>query len=323
MKNMSSNISNVDYNQDMAEWRPSRKDLATARALVHRHHSLAIRRRLALLNVLAATPRAPLAAIARTASTRTRVVRGLLQRWQSEGLSALTSFGRPNDLDAAGLKDLKTAIQSVPLRSSAEVADWLRQSKKLSFSRPTVRRYCRQLGFDLPARYKPPQPKKSQPLKRVWTVKQMADLKKFKSVLPKRIAAIERLGSAGAGSLNQVACACGVPASTLRLDVRRFLKDGAKAVVNHRRKENLLLRTGTWNAFVDWAQNQHQLTGGCPSAREARHYMIQAHGIRLSLRSTYTHLTRWHREVGIQLRRRVVREHHEPSEGLKVRAVQV
>jgi hypothetical protein len=148
MENISSNISNMDYNQDMAEWRPSRKALANARRLVRRHHSPAVRRRLALLDALAATPRAPLTAIARAASTRARVVRGLLQRWQVEGLLALTSFGRPNDLDAAGLKDFKAAIQSVPLRSLTEVADWLQRSKRLRFSRPTVRRYTRQLGFD-------------------------------------------------------------------------------------------------------------------------------------------------------------------------------
>jgi hypothetical protein len=151
----------------------------------------------------------------------------------------------------------------------------------------------------------------------------MTDLKKFKAVLPKRITAIERLGSVGAGSLNQVARACGVPASTLRLDVRRFQKGGAKAVVKHRRKENLLLRTGTWSSFVDWAHEQRQLTGSCPSAREARQYMKQAHGTSLSRRSAYTHLTRWRRMAGLPLRRRLARERFEPSEGLKVCTVKI
>ena len=313
----------MDYNEDMAEWRPSGEALAQARSLVRAHPSATIRRRLAILDALAAAPGAPVSEIASAASTRTRVVRNLLRRWREEGLSALTHFGRPDDLDKTGQRELQRAIRSVPLRSLTEASQWLMQKRHLRFSQPTLRRYCRELGFDLPVRYKAPQSVKPKRPLRQWTPAQVADLHRFKPALPRRITAILRLGSAGRGSINRVAREVGVPASTVRLDLKHFERGGAKAVVNHLRRENRLRRAGVWDAFTAWCRQQHEQSGVCPPARLARKYLRKIHSINMPVRTVYTHLTRWRREAGIPLRRWSVRDRFTPSQGLMERRLSV
>ena len=320
---MSSNILKMDYNEDMAEWRPSGGVLAQARSLVRQHPSATIRRRLVILDALAAAPGAPVREIARAAATRTRVVRNLLRRWRDEGPSALTHFGRPDDLDAAGRWELQRAIRSVPLRSLTEAGQWLMQKRNLWFSQPTVRRYCRELGFDLPARYKAPKSVKPKRPLRQWTPAQVADLNRFKPALPRRITAILRLGSAGRGSISRVAREGGVPASTVRLDLKHFERGGAKAVVNHLRRENRLRRAGVWDSFTAWCRQQHEMSGICPPARLARKYLRKIHSINMPVRTVYTHLSQWRREAGIPLRRWSVRDRFTPSQGLTVRSIHV
>lgn len=150
----------MDYNDDMAEWKPSRPALAQACALVRPHASPAVRRRLAILEALVKSSDAQLTEIARLASTRTRVVRQLLRRWRLEGIGSLTQFGRPADLNVAQLHELKRAITSIPLRSLIEVGDWLAKKAGVKFSRPTLRHYCQQCGFDLPGKIKVPKAEK-------------------------------------------------------------------------------------------------------------------------------------------------------------------
>jgi hypothetical protein len=61
----------------------------------------------------------------------------------------------------------------------------------------------------------------------------------------------------------------------------------------------------------------------CPSARLARKYLRQTHGIHMPVRTVYTHLTRWRHEAGIPLRRWSVRDRFTPSQGLMERRLSV
>ena len=305
----------------MAEWRPSRPALAQACALVRQHASPAIRRRLAILEALLNTPDVPLTEIARLAATRTRVVRQLLQRWRREGIGSLTQFGRPADLKVAQLRELKQAIVSVPLRSLIEVGDWLAKRSGVKFSRPTLRHYCQQCGFDLPGKFKVPKAEKPIRRRQPWSANQIADLKQLEPKLNRRVAAILRAGTEVELSINCIARQCGVPASSLRLDLQRFARGGTKGLLRHQRRENRLRCAGVWDAFKTWCSEHRRQHGQCPPAKVAAKYLHQTYRLCLPLRTVYTYLTLWRRDAGIPLRPWKNQDNLIPSEGLSVRAI--
>ncbi len=305
----------------MAEWRPSRPALVQACALVRQHASAAVRRRLAILEALLKRPDTPLKEIARHAVTRTRVVRQLLRRWRLEGIDSLIQFGRPADLTTAQLRELKRVIASFPLRSLIEVDDWLTKKQGVKFSQPTLRHYCQQCGFDLPAKFKVSKAEKPIHRRQPWSANQIADLKQIEPKLKRRVTTVLRAGTEVELSLNCIARESGVPASSLRLDLKRFTRGGTKALLKHQRLENRLRRIGVWDAFKFWCSKYYHQHGLCPPAKLAAKYLRQTHRLRLPFRTVYTYLTLWRRDAGIPLRRWRSRDNFVPSEGLVVRAI--
>lgn len=303
----------------LLDWKPSRRAIAAARLLLNNNHRPTINRRIAIIEALWAAPNAHIQEIARSASTRPRVVRNLLRRWQEQGISSLIKFGRPADSNADVLLELKQAIISVPLRSLAEVGQWIQQTKGLHLSKPTLRSYCRQMGFNLPLKYRPPKQERTSHRRCQWTAQQLAELEKCGAKTEPRITAVLRVGTEVSNSINQIARECSVPAGTVRLDLKRFLNGGAKALISHRRQQNILLRKGAWKSFTAWCQNQYQQSGKCPSAATAAQYLFRTHQVRMPIRTVYTHLTCWRRDQGIALRKRRPLEKLKPSQGIVVR----
>ena len=307
----------------MTEWRPTLNDLRQARRLVGSHPSARIRRRLKILEALMAAPKATLTIIARQTKTRTRVVRRLLQQWQSDGPDSLVQFGRPSDLSPAMREKLKQTAMTIPLRSITEAGYWLARETGMNFSRPTLRKYCQQAGLELPWKFRPPKPAKPVARRATWTSRQVAELKRHGSELKQRGQAVIQVGMKVNRPLNRIARDCGVPASTLRLDCQRFAQGGVRALLKHRRRENRLERSGVWPAFVSWCGEHWRHAGASPSAKLARNHLRKEHRVHLPVRTIYTYLTRWRQHAGIPLRRHKPRENFSPSDGLAVRAIRV
>jgi len=111
-------------------WRPNAEDLHAARALLQGIPKPWAKTRLAILMALSNHPEGTHRLIAREARTRTKVVTRFLEGWRASGVRALGQFGRPRELSATILSELRAAIESGSLCSLDEAADWLADKKR-------------------------------------------------------------------------------------------------------------------------------------------------------------------------------------------------
>lgn len=302
-------------------WRPTRKMLIEAESLLMTRGSPRCRTRLNIVRAILVNRRSTNQAVAKMAKTRCTVVVSLLNRWHREGKQSLLQFGRPHDLDATAVQELGKAIKTNRMRSLKEVGAWLQESTGIVFTQPSLRSYCRRLGFDLPANIKPEtNTTRVQPVRK-WTPNQIASLKRYEGPLKNRITAIFRVGTEAAKSVNFIAKDCEVPASTLRLDLKHFMKGGIRMISSHARRINVLRRTDSWESFVEWCNFEKALIGRCPSARSARNFLLSKHRIRMPLRTVYTHLTAWKRYSEVPMRGYRNVEKFVPSQGLEIRGL--
>jgi len=221
------------------------------------------------------------------------------------------------------LKELKAEIKARRLRSLEELAGWIEERKEgLRLSAPCLRGYCRLIGVRLPARVRDaPKPKPAPVRPYLWSTAQIAELRSYTGHGQARVKAVLRVGTE-ALSINRIAEAENVPATTLRLDLKRYKAGGLQELVGSWRRENVLLRLGIWPSFVKWCSDYHHKMNKIPSGEKANAFLEEDHQLRLPLRTVYTHLTQWMIEVGIPLRNRHRKaEKFMPSEGISVRSL--
>lgn len=310
--------------QDSAPWRPTGAEIARGKRLLAKRKAQWAQSRLALLAELKANPRRCDQELARVTGTRTGIVRGLLERWRTKGTAAVAQYGCPRALDEADLKHIKAEIKARRLGSLEQVGALIERLKGgLKLSVPCLHSYCRLMGIRLPARAKEvskPNPPPVWPYR--WSAEQIVELKGYAGPHQRRVKAVLRVGTE-ALSINRIAEAENVPATTLRLDLKRFKDGGLQGLVACWKKENVLLRRGIWPFFVKWCSDYyHEENKQVPPGEAAKAFLEDEHQLTMPLRSVYTHLTEWMLEAGIPLRtraRRVTR--FIPSEGIKVRSL--
>jgi transposase len=303
-------------------WRPNAEDLHAAKALLQGIPKLWAKTRLAILMALSNHPEGPHRLIAREARTRTKVVTRFLEGWRASGVRALGQFGRPRELSATILSELRAAIESGSLSSLDEAADWLADKKRagVRFSRPTVRAYCRELGFDLRPRRRPPKEATGRRRSYRWTAEQSAELRTCASSLGLRATALFKVGT-GQKSISEVALECGIEARRLRIDLKYFTGGRLKEMIAHSRSLDILIEKGVQNAFFMWCDNEFELVGKCPSGAAAQTFLESSPcEIRMPRRTVYTHLAKWRKTRGIPARKHRPKVKYKKSEGLRVRS---
>jgi hypothetical protein len=291
-----------------------------ARGLLQGKTSKWAKLRLRVLEFLCKSPESTVQEITNATGNSEEVVRRVLELLHEQGPAAISRFGCPPALNATDLESLQGALEAKELESVTEAIDWVEQRKKLRLSAPCVRKYCRQLGYNLPGKVKPPsaqQPKRKEP-RYEWSERQISELEELAHTQRDRANSILKVGT-GTASLNKIAHDFDIPTSTLRLDVQRFKEGGVGELLKHERRQNILIRKGVWDSFVEWCNEEYKLTKRCPSGREAQEYLEDEHLISMPLRTVYTHLIQWKREKGLPLRARREKKKLTPSAGFEVR----
>ena len=307
-------------------WRPAHAEIEQGKSLLAGNRSKWAKLRLALLAALANSPSRSDRELAKAVGTRTNVVQGLLERWRTQGLTTIAQYGCPRALKEADLKELVAEVSAGRLHSLEETAAWVEKRKPgFLLSLSCLRGYSKKMGIELPAKVKPKATAKPKllPIRPYcWSADQTAELQGYNGRYQQRVRAVLRVGTESL-SINKIAEQCKVPATTLRLDLKRFSHGDLQQMVACWEKENVLVRRGIWPSFVKWC-NEHydKASGRGASGEDARAYLRKEHQLEMPLRTMYTHLTQWMLELGIQPRTRArVVEKFFPSEGIKVRSL--
>jgi hypothetical protein len=234
------------------------------------------------------------------------VVARLLDGWRTCGECALSRFGRPKDVSAEVLIKLRVELESKSLCSLEEVTDWLADEKKVgvTLSGPPVRRYCRKLGFDLPARRRPPTKPAGRPRKYRWNAQQIAELKSCAPSLGRRRAtALLKIGTESK-TIGEVARECGVDYWRLRLDLKYFVRGRLKQMIRHSPSADVLVVKGKQQVFFDWCNRHYELTNKVPRAAAVQKFLASDEcQIRMPRRTIYNHLLKWRKTRRIAARK--------------------
>jgi transposase len=303
-----------------ADWSPSKKVIQQAIKHLVGKQSAWVKRRIAILNSLSSHGRkTPLRKVARAAGTRTVTLQRLLDRWRAGGTEPLVRFGRPLDLDSIRLQRLKQEIGRGHLKSRAEVMGWIKNEFNIPLSPASVRAYCRRLRFRLPSRIKPPPLKHLARIRRIWTDRQIANLKSVEKKLGLRALTVLEVGTTDK-SINKIADEHRIPRSNLQRDVRRFVREGIKGLTKHGPRLNAFKRKKAWDTFLRWCDEKYILTGKPPRALETLKF-LKTLRIKISRRTVYTHLRNWKGLRGIEPVKKRRPKKIIPSEGLAVRSL--
>jgi hypothetical protein len=200
------------------------------------------------------------------------------------------------------LAELLGELKSGGLCSLDEVRVWLMNGKRVgaSLTLPTVRLYCRKLGFDLPARIKSTKKTVGRDRKYQWTAEQIAQLKScVPSLGHTRSTALMKVGTEETTILN-VAYKCGVPYWRLRLDLRYFTSGRLQRLGHRGPGGNIPLAEGKLRAFYQWCNRKYQSTGKPPSAAAAQGF-LQSRKCRTPMlrRTVYNYLSKWRKSHAI------------------------
>jgi len=207
---------------DESQWRPHKKEVLTVRTSLEETQKRWVRRRLAIVTAIMNEPKASNKLLAKKAGTRTVEVKRLLQTWHREGRNAVLR-GRSRLLPQAVLQRLKRALQSGDLHTINEVDYWLRiemKTGKTGFSTPTIRQYCRELGYELPL-------EKGSVLKKRrrhhWSPKQISELQALVPKSAARASALLKIGTEQK-TATEAAREYGIKPQRTRRDLRYFLQ---------------------------------------------------------------------------------------------------
>ena len=287
-------------------WPPTTEEFRAAEALLQGIRKPWAESRLAILTAFSKHPGAACQRIARAVGTRTKVVARLLDGWRTCGECALSRFGRPKDVSAEVLIKLRVELESKSLCSLEEVTDWLADEKKggVKLSCPTVRRYCRKLGFNLPARRRPPTKPAGRPRKYRWNAQQIAELKSCAPSLGRRRAtALLKIGTESK-TIGEVARECGVDYWRLRLDLKYFVRGRLKQMIRHSPSADVLVVKGKQQVFFDWCNRHYELTNKVPRAAAVQKFLASDEcQIRMPRRTIYNHLLKWRKTRRIAARK--------------------
>lgn len=218
-------------------------------------------------------------------------------------METVGSFGNPKALSRKLLLELSAELKAGRSASIAQVADWLANPGRagIRLSNPTVRKYCRELGFELPAnasiksKATKPAPKYS------WTALQLRELKRYGRKLGSRAKAILIVGTSDR-TITRVAIECGVDYRRLCLDLKYFVSGRLQQALNHTSHGKILVVRGVKEDFFKWCAGQHDLNGRVPSAAEAQSYLKSNYKISMARSTAYSHLNVWQKHAGIPRR---------------------
>jgi len=250
------------------------------------------------------------------ATTRTAVVEAFLDRWRQLGLTSVTEFGRPRELNEAQQYILMEELKAGRLKSLKEAAAFLKNKFGLKFDVRSVRSYCRRCGFNLPARLKHPRVK----LHHSWNEANIVNCSGGNHKLRKRLMAILRACSETSLPLRRIAGGDNnqsSPESTLRMDLKT-IKTGTTLEEFTARclRIPLLERAHLQHIFYSWADERYRITGKAPSAREAVEFLRAEHGVEIKIKTLYIYLAEWKWRAKIGTQKHRTREKFVPSDGI-------
>jgi len=287
-------------------WPPTTEEFRSAEALLRGIRKPWAESRLAILAAFSKDPGAACQRIARAVGTRTMVVARLLDGWRTCGECALSRFGRPKVVSAKVLSELGVELESKSLCSLDEVTNWLADEKKVGvkLSGPTVRRYCRKLGFDLPAPRRPPTNPAPRPRKYLWNAQQIAELKSCAPSLGQpRATALLMIGTESK-TIGEVARECSVDYWRLRLDLKYFMRGRLKQMIRHSPSADVLVVKGKQQVFFDWCNRHYELANKVPRAAAAQKFLASDEcQILMPRRTVYNHLLKWRKTRRIAARK--------------------
>ena len=303
-------------------WRPAAREIREVREQLDQVAKPWAKQRLAILAALKKHPVGNDQEIAGAVGTRTSVVTRLLSGWRDKGETSVTQFGRPKDLDTATLNELAAALRSNSFTSLFEVGDWIKAKTKIEFSAPTLRAYCKQLGFD-PSAWPRPRPIESKSPRQPrpqWTAKQKAELMNCAPALQRRAQAILKVGTT-TEALKKISADSGVPTKRLRRDVKLFAAIGLPAVAAAGPGKNILLVTGHQKNFFDWCDSEYKRTSKCPTAEAAYSFLTFVCFIGLAPHGVYRHLEDWRKTRRIHARKYKPQYKIKKGNGVPVRSL--
>lgn len=261
--------------------------------------------RLKIVTALSKNPEATDQMIARLAEVRTKVVTRLLEDLGANGTENLLRFGRPQDLTQKLQRELKVAINTIPLRSLEDVAKWLADEQRVGakLSTPTLRAYCRKVGCPLPSRFK--LPKQGGTLKLLqrdhWTARQKAELQKCLPMLGGRALALIEIGTTQL-PVRAAARKYDVKVWRLYRDLNNFRSGRLRQAIAHTRGVDSLTALGQTETFYKWCDGQYAQNRKAPSAGTARNFLKKVCGVSLASRSVYRHMVEWKKSRNIETR---------------------
>jgi hypothetical protein len=191
---------------------------------------------------------------------------------------------------------LKTSIQGV--------IEWFKAPERLGnlISNRTARRCCKGLGYWLPLFDKRA---KGDHRRYRWTEAQLAEVQECAPQLgPERTRALKEIGTEVV-TIRTVSTNCGVPYQRLRLDADYLSRGKLKEALSHTPEGPILEIRGVKDSFFKWCDEEYKLTDKTPSAAEAKKTLESEFGIRMPLRTVYTHVAAWKEERSIGSRRYV------------------
>jgi transposase len=285
-------------------WRPAADDFRRVRDQLARIQRPWAKKRLVILAALKKHSVDNDQKIAAAAGVRTSVVSRLLSDWRDKGDASVIEFGRPKELNPATLTELDAALRSSSFHALGEVRNWIKAKTQMEFSTPTLRAYCKQLGFDPSAWVKPapPKPKSVRQPRPSWTLQQITELRNCAPALQQRTKAILQVGTEAA-TLKEISHNCGITPKRIRKDVKLFAGGGLAAVAANVPGKNILLRIGKQKEFFDWCDSEYKRTSQCPTARAAHSYLTYGCSIPISLHGVYRHLKDWRKASSLWAQR--------------------
>ncbi|MGP8201917.1 MAG: hypothetical protein ACLQU4_20695 [Limisphaerales bacterium] len=202
------------------------------------------------------------------------------------------------------LSELKRELDARSKKSIEGVIEWFATAERLgsSISERTARRCCKRLGYWLPLS---DEREKGDHRRYRWTEAQLAEIRECAPQLcPERTLALHEIGTQMV-TIRTVSDKWGVPYHRLRMDADYLSQGKLKRALSHAPEGPILEIRGVKDSFFKWCDDEFKLTGKTPSAAEAKKALESEFGIKMPLRTVYTHVAAWKKERPIRSRRYV------------------
>jgi hypothetical protein len=114
-----------------------------SKALVGDKKSPWASKRLAIVNFLLCSPESEVQEIVNATGISKKVICGVIECLREQRPAEIAQYGRPPELDAKDLGELRSELDAKKLRSIDQATTWIANKKGLRLSAPCVRKYCR------------------------------------------------------------------------------------------------------------------------------------------------------------------------------------